>query len=107
MFKTSIPKQIFTRNPTVILNWLSDKWFGRNLPKTGRTILRDHRQQQNIEAKGNIKVVSSEIILFHHPRIQYCLHLRFFVAFSALGESYIRTSSFWRIATKPFVGQPI
>jgi hypothetical protein len=48
-------------SPTVALNWLSDEWFDRNLPKTGRTILREHWQQENNEDEGNIKIWGGEI----------------------------------------------
>jgi hypothetical protein len=47
---------------------MSDEWFGRNSPKTGRMIFDEHQHQQNNEDKGNIKVGSGEIILCHHPQ---------------------------------------
>jgi hypothetical protein len=55
-------------NPTVIPKLMSDEWFGRNSPKTGRTIYNEHQQQQNNEDKGNITVGSGEIILCHHAQ---------------------------------------
>jgi hypothetical protein len=64
---------------------MSDEWFGCNLPKTERTIHREHRQEDNNEDVDKIEVANSEIILFFVQRFQYCLQLRYLGAVGATG----------------------
>jgi hypothetical protein len=52
---------------------LYGKRLSQNLPKIGRTIHREHRQQESNEDEGNINVVSHEIISFHHTGFKYLI----------------------------------
>jgi hypothetical protein len=67
---------------------ISDEWFFQNLPKTERTIIREHRHQQNNKDEGKINVISYDNISSHHQRFQYFKFTRYFVPVGDPKELY-------------------